>query len=191
VQWNTGAVGSKLVTSGVQSFRTTHPSTKKLLRYCGRHGYTGMLTTLGLINILNSHLHNCSSLLQLSSMPCRRHCKATGQAMGTFRTTRARSSAARRWNGSRPPSGSFSGRGSGGPTSFTESGTSAMLTDGVYRLSSASSLGMALCIFYLTSSLADPSDSPAHPSGSPPSSPPTSNPSTHGSSHPCGSPPAS
>jgi hypothetical protein len=142
--------------------------------------------------IANTHSHICSSSSQLSSMLGRRHCKATGQAMGTYRITRARSSAARRWNGSRPHSGSFSGRGSTDPTSFTESGTFAMLTDGVCRPSSASSLGMSLCLWPQPLVFqADLAVFLAHLSGSPQSSPPTSSPSTHGLSHPCGSPLAS
>jgi hypothetical protein len=94
--------------------------------------------------VANTHSHICSSSSPLSSMLGRRPCKATGQAMGTFRTTRARSSAARRWNGSRLHSGSFSGRGSMGRTNCTESGTFAMLTDGACRPFSASSLGVFL-----------------------------------------------
>jgi hypothetical protein len=46
VQWNTSTFGSKLVTSGVQSLRTTYSSTEKLLLYCGGHGDTGMLAAV-------------------------------------------------------------------------------------------------------------------------------------------------
>ena len=185
VQWNASTFGSKLVTSGVQLLRTTHSSTEKLLLYCGGHGDTGMLTNVSKLS--GTLLQICSSSSLLSSTSHLQHYKATGQAMEIFRIIRARSSAARRWNGSRPHSGNFSGLGSTDLTSCSESETFAMLIDGVCRPSSASSLGMSLCILYLLTFQADLAGFLAHPSGSPPSLPPTSSPSTHGLSLPCGS----
>jgi len=112
--------------------------------------------------------------------------------MGTSRITRARSSAAGRWNGFRRRFGSYSGRGSTDPMSSTESGTFATLTDGVCKPSFASSLGMSSRLSLLLLPFqADLADFLARLYGSLPSSLPTSSPSTHGLCHLCGSPLAS